>query len=523
LTAVAIFLAPGFARAEGADLPIVFNGNACLDDAELLETLNLGDVARVTPPLARVARKRLLNHYHAQGYVLARIWTKIHKGKLYVSIDEGRLDRVIIRGYDSVRTSLVRLSLELPHETYNKPLFEERLAKVKKDLQLQRIKVRIVKSKDVRHEDWQLSDIGFSWLREASGYELHLQVESERGEGPSMGVEMISPYGVVPRASWTRYRAFFEENEDRLNLYLQSGYWIRKSLNGGSYEPAFTHVRGGGRYEYPRLWNLVRFSHDLYTDLSVVQRSDLPLDAYWDNTTHASLNIGFDFFKNFTLFVGGAVEYKYVFSIVKVKDEEFFVDPFAHLRGVFTAGLRYKWAGDELRNDRDSFASLAVSPHLEKISTFYRGEIYGQQFLPFGWHDLIFKVKLLGTLGASPFYDEASLSGDTLRTFYPSSYFIDNAAWLSAEFRVSLWRDIVKLSVYHDLALFGQIEHDPRGLTRKGYGAADEKAEFAWANSFGPGFHWLILDTFQFDIYGAFGFSPSGFAVNPYFSFKKVY
>ena len=81
---------------------------------------------------------------------------------------------------------------------------------------------------------------------------------------------------------------------------------------------------------------------------------------------------------------------------------------------------------------------------------------------------------------------------------FGGNWFVREAGAVRLEFRFSLVRDLFKLSVFSDTALFGEIDH------------AGGPRTIQIADSVGAGFHALILDMFQLDLYYGFGFASGG-------------
>jgi hypothetical protein len=69
----------------------------------------------------------------------------------------------------------------------------------------------------------------------------------------------------------------------------------------------------------------------------------------------------------------------------------------------------------------------------------------------------------------------------------------------SSEFRFSITRDIFKVSLFNDIAVFGQI--DRTQLDQSGHFIESARI----GDSFGAGFHALIEGMFQVDVYYALG------------------
>jgi hypothetical protein len=133
--------------------------------------------------------------------------------------------------------------------------------------------------------------------------------------------------------------------------------------------------------------------------------------------------------------------------------------------------------------------SSNLSGATQKLTSFYQLPIM------IGWHELWFRGR--GTLVAGDvlFTDEEPMGGDYLRGPFANAFYTHRIVSGSAEFRFSLVRDVYKLSVYHDFALFG-AQDLARTVDRA-----------SWANALGVGFHALIIEAFQFDVYAGIGWA----------------
>jgi hypothetical protein len=119
-----------------------------------------------------------------------------------------------------------------------------------------------------------------------------------------------------------------------------------------------------------------------------------------------------------------------------------------------------------------------------------------QGVAPFGWHDLWLKSRGKWLWGEVAFHNEEPV-GEYLHGLF-GEQFVDRIGNASVEFRFSVTRDLFKLSLFHDLAVFAELDRQNQTETLR------------VANSFGPGFHALIEGMLQLDIYVAFGFRSDG-------------
>lgn len=513
---------PDFRLGEESGLFIVGNERVPLETLE--EVIQRRSDEEIGEELAARTKAELLHYYYAQGYSLARIWTKVHQGKLFISIDEGKLEKIIVRGRGAITTLLLEWWIDLPGNVYNQRLLRAELDNFTDRTGIKDIATQIVKSRVVREVGFQLSDWGIDVFGEkTSMYELHIIIAPASGSGPGIGAITSPYYGFVPFVQYGDKGTFFENGKDKLLLSLETGYHIRRDLNKGGWDLRFTHFQTGGRYDFPPLRDLLRFYSESHLEISGFQRPDLPLDEYWAFVLHSSVNAGFDILDGFSIWFGGGAEYKSIFSIKQVTKEPFNVTPFDNGRFFAAVGLDLNLTPHEIRIDRLHTFSLKYEFYLIDVARFHRLEAAYKKVFALGYDDFIAQTKLLYTFGPTPFYEEKSLGGPMMRSFFKGAFYVDRAAWLSFEYRLSLWKDVIKISLYHDLAMFGQLTHDPNALNSGTYTEAAESENWALANSFGPGFHWLILDSFQFDLYGSMGFSPVGFSFYYYFEFMKVF
>lgn len=512
-------------RAEWEKLPnVVIAGNEIVPTEMLCQVLCVTRTSEITRELAARVRREMLQYYYKRGYTLARVWTKIHEKKLFISVDEGKLDKVIIRGRGSAISVLIKWLLDIPYDVYNKGLVESQLAAIQKRLGLGHVSHYIIRSEKKKDVGFQLSDWGVDIFQQKRAlFEMHIQIAKTEGTGPGFGVQTVPGLGVVPSVSYTARGVFFDDAADKVKLRLRNGYDLRKRINGSSRNLSFTHVQGYGRYDFPAIKDLVRFYSEDYVEMSSYKRPDLPLDEYWRFVVHASLNVAFDIDDTISIWLGGGVEYINIFSIRHVPEDTFEMEPFDNRRFFGGFGLDFNFSPEELRLDRLHTLNLKYEFYSLKVSKYHRVSGLYHWLKPVGYDDMIVQLKMTYTIGSTPFYEEVPIGGKLMRNFFKGDYYIDRAGWASFEYRFSLWKDILKVSLYGNVAGFGQIAHDKDAMKQGTYTDAFESDEAAFAVSGGPGFHWLILDIFQFDIYACFGWAPNGYEISYFFEFMKVY
>ncbi len=522
LLVLAGMLVGGELRAASGRERLVISGNELIATEDILRAVWLPEGEESDETITELLRRNIANYYKARGYSLARVWTKIHENRIYITIDEGKLEKVIILGRGTMMTLMMKLIVHFPGNVFNEQRMKEEIAKIRRRLGIRNVTYRVVESPKVLHIETPLDKLDIPFFdRKPALHELHIIVQKGRGVGPNIGGYTHPSYGFVPFFSYTEKQAFFKEKEDRLYLQMATGYNVRKRIEPPrNWKLLFTHAQGMGRYDFPALWGFLRFYTELSAEASNFQRPDLPLEEYWHFLLHGSLNMGFDVRRGLEIHAGGGLERKSVFSVKPVPGGGFSLDPFESLRGFVGMGFSWNFNPRELRLDRHNLLQADYRTYLHDVVSYHRVYSRYDHLFPIGYHDIYLRTAMLLTFGKTPFYEEQPLGGLLMRTFFQGRYYIDKGGWLSAEFRVSLLKDIVKFSIFNDIAVFGDLERtNASAVSGRG-----KKEKPALADAFGPGLHILILDTFQFDIYYSLGFvSPYDYGSNIYFTLFKAF
>ena len=87
------------------------------------------------------------------------------------------------------------------------------------------------------------------------------------------------------------------------------------------------------------------------------------------------------------------------------------------------------------------------------------------------------------------------MTGRYLRGVFGDDYYMDRVGSLALEYRLSLTRDLFKLGIFHEAAVWRETRD------------AGRRPPIRYGNSFGPSFHALVMDVMQVDIYYAVGFT----------------
>jgi hypothetical protein len=235
-------------------------------------------------------------------------------------------------------------------------------------------------------------------------------------------------------------------------------------------------------------------------------RADLGLDNYNEASAIASAHVAVDLTKFLKGALGVGVQWRRIFNLEWTPTaDQTVVQVSERLRSFIELRFEMLFDPENDRNDRTHRFDFGGRYYFGQAvgmesGTRQYGWVYEryQKSFALGWHDLILKSQGRAAFGDVQFHDEDNVAGH-LRGVFGDTY-IRKGVSLSGEFRFSLIREIFKLSLFADTALWGQVNRT----------VVPNKETAAFGVAFGPGIHFLIQGIFQLDIYASFGLQPSG-------------
>jgi hypothetical protein len=484
-----------------------------------LAVLDLPSTARANRATAALVERRLLDFLYRAGYVLADVHTQVVDGAIEVLVDEGRLEKIIFLGAGTIRTLRLKLDLSLPHHIFNRPNLVRQLKYLGKRHGVSKVTFKLVPVRFVDHDGHQVEDLGKingqAVIQPHARYQLHIRFgESDWGTGFGLDLEYDFPDGLTLGGYYRGTDFLFED--DRWLAGARAGGKVRSDLDDG--EPYLALSRAAVEFKWytpslvgrglrPYLW--------FRSDLVSRQRRDLEVEIYYGERLEGSLNLGYEFVDGVAFSIGGGVEEKFVFGVEYRQEHTTSLSEGSRFRPFILGKADLEFGSREVRRDRRHQLELEGRHYwVQGLHSFGEAALRYQKVFELGWHDLWIKSRGTWLWGDIQFYDEEPVGGRYVRGCFGDRYYVHRVGNLTLEFRLSLARDLVKLSIFHDLAVFGEMDRDPAG------GGEIVRV----ADSFGLGFHVLILDAFQLDFYYGFGFTSEedfdhGLAV----SLKKVY
>ncbi|HKE14711.1 MAG TPA: hypothetical protein VKB80_07600 [Kofleriaceae bacterium] len=490
------------ASAPHTGLDIDIDGNQVLVDEVYLAALHLPPGLAATPDAARTVEQQLLAFLRRAGYTLATVDARAERGRIRATIDEGRLYRIVIRGRDVVGTVTAHLQIELPFDVFNRPQLERLLSGYR--AAGARVSYALVPRRVVNHTGPQVDPMALlpggrhPWP--ASRYELHIDFTG-RGERRQLGlVAGIDPDSI--RAGGVLSGGSAILHSDRWQLEAQVGANFFEDLTRRADELHFSRALLDARWLAPTVvTDGLRPTLRIREDLLRRQRQDLRVETYWWNLVEAGAGLSFVPSDGIEVSAELGAQERDLFAIVQLADAEpaARLESSSELRPFVSLAGRIVLEPDRARVDRRHRFEFEARhyPGWSRRPFWFADAQYRRVF-EFGWNDLWLRAAAGAVAGHYSVADAIPMTGRYLRGVYGHEFYIDRAGSLAFEYRLSLSRDMFKVGLFHEAAVFRDAE-------RAG-GNHDLRA----ANSFGPSFHALVLDTFQVDFYYAVGFTLDG-------------
>lgn len=486
--------------------PITIRGNVALPEDVYRTVLTLSAGTRTSTPTPDQVASSLTDFLHASGYTIASATATVAQdGTIVVDVDEGRLDKIIFPEESAANAIQLQLAFAMPGRIFNRPLLEKKIQKLIEETDVVDVEYRVVPVVEPEHPGIQVEDPGlihgFTFFKAGEPHELRIKVQHEGWKrGLDVGFGYKPPDGLFVKGGYKHGGLFFDQ--DLGELTSRVAVRVVDAFTTANARLGLSEASLGLR------WYTPPFAGDsLRSFLSVEglalgrRRQDLGVKSYLHSPIRGSLNFGVNIFSYLRLDLGLGAEQRFLYAL---RDEEDVprspvVDetPRSQLRMFARAELEAVFNPEELRRDRKHRLILAarhLSGGTEEGKPITETLLRYQKMFSFGWDELWIGVSGGLLFGEVPFYDELSVGGDYVRNTF-SQVFVQKAAALHLEYRLSLSRDFFKIGLYNDLAVYGELDDLRRTET------------FRIADGVGIGLHLMVLDTFQFSGYFGVGIS----------------
>jgi hypothetical protein len=507
-----VLAGPAAAREPGKRRsPLVFSGNIVLIDEVYLAVLDLPPDFVPDKSGAAQVRTRLLAFLQRAGYELARVETAVKDDHILVDIDEGRVEKVILRGQGSVRTVQVLLGLSLPFNVFNRPYLERQFAAMREQNGVEVERFELVHTDEVKHLGPQVEElptiiddlgkfVGHPLIPPRADYELHIlfrRREWATGLGLVAGLSGVD--GLRLGLEYREEDLWFKG--DRWSVGGQFGTKVRTRIADEHAYLALTRAAGELQWFTPRLPGGLRPTLMVRFDLTSRQRPDVGLESYYATRGQLVLALSYDVFRGATVALGFGAEQLDIFSLRPVEGGTVpvSVSPSSQLRPYLSGTAQLIFDADEIRRDRRHELEVTGRHYPGREGRGYGLTSYRyQKLFEVGWHDMLLTSRGVYLWGTQPFIEEQPVGGQLVRGVFDTRFYARRAMSVGFEGRFSLTRDIYKVGGFADVAVFGELDR----------AAGTEKARAII--SLGPSFHVLIADAFQLDLYYSLGFAGRG-------------
>ncbi|MFL5312314.1 MAG: hypothetical protein ACJ79H_17920 [Myxococcales bacterium] len=490
-----------------AGAPIDFHGNVAILDSVYRTVLALPDSAPATRETARQVEEKLTSFLHQSGYDLAVVRARAAAGSIEVEIEEGTLDKVIVLGTDLVTCLRMRLDLSMAGRVYNRPELESRLRELRGKFDVDEVSYEVVPIAGPQQDRPTL--VAMSELRPLGiadaprRYELRVRIgESGWATGVTPSVELTSLEGAALGA---------EVHAGGLAPGARSLFLARAAAGSRSYLETegsrFTLSSADlfAAWFAPPVTGELRPAIGVRATLLDRQRADLGLEGFHSATLQAGAFFEDAVSPNLSLWMGGGVERRLLLSVQRgpaATSPAVDATPRAQTRPYGAVRFRYRFDPEHLRRDRGDYfqfdGRVALPGGAGRDGSAYLRALF-QHVRVIGW-DEFWIQGFANFLGGDIFFtEEESLGADALRGAFSGTDYTRRLLAAGFEYRYSLWRDVFKLGVFTNLALYQPIEP----FTDRGRGAR-------FAASAGPGLHMLVEDTVSFDAYLSVGVDALG-------------
>jgi len=485
---------------------VVIQGNVALVEDVYRAALDLPDTTRANSATARSIAVKLRKFLHRSGYSLATVEAFVSGQQILVNIDEWRLDKVIFLGGGAFETLRLRLDLHIHDDVFNRPELERQLKALAARLGLSDFAYEIVPVGNAPLPKLQLEDIepleemSLGLLRPGRPYELHILVQPgvfHPGIEPELEIDSIEGGGL----GLVYHGGGLLGADDRFNLGIRAAGALRNKLDGSSSSFIFTRGIVGASYEMRAIAGVLRPSLHFSADLSDRQRFDLSYESFQFAVIDGGVQALFQPNRNVRALLGTGVARRFLYDVRPEANVPLPLQPFslAQTRQYAESSLELTLDPENLRKDQHHVLYLSARiygpPHTDQEGELFLFGYY-QRVLPRGWNELWIESRGISRSGFVIFPEEGSLADELHGVF--SNEYARKLITLNFELRFSLMRDVFKLGLFHNFAVYGAINR------------TTDVDRPALADAFGLGVHALLIDAFQLDAYFGAGFAGGG-------------
>ncbi len=495
-------------------------GNRVLPDEMYRNALQLPEGTVPDAATAAYIEETLYGFLVKSGYELATVGAVLTQDGIDVQIDEGQLEKVVFTGRLTFNTLRFRLELFIDQEVFNRPALERQIARLVERIGLKVVRWSLVPTPNPDHIGPQIESIGtiegFQILHSRKRYELWFFFEEKEWD-TGVGLDLRSGYidGLEVGLNYQGVGRY----EDRWRVAASGGLGLRYRIEDHGLYPWFSRAAVEGQWHSAKFWR-ARAGAILQAQLVNRQRPDLDVEKFFQASAFLQSQVAIDVGRSARLIPAFGLQWRRAFEIEPTPNWDPRAIPPANQRIRAYFDLAAEWIIDPgnqrwdrqhkvLLNGRYFFGRALdpfTSPFDGTLTSYGWFQYYYQKVFEFGWHDLWLKTRGRVQFGDILFDDEEAV-GEVLRGVFGRS-FMRKGGNVDVEFRFSLNRDVLKLSFFTEVALYGEVcrltNPTPADAGACRLVTKDEEVLRAGISA-GPGVHALIQGMFQLDLYATIG------------------
>ncbi|HMB19810.1 MAG TPA: hypothetical protein VKQ10_01980 [Spirochaetota bacterium] len=448
--------------------------------------------------------KNIRRFYIERGYLLVNTYlVKDNTRSLVIYIDEGRLNRIVFEGLNTLWTLYTRYQFELPHKIYNNYRINQQFEKIKKSRGVKDVQALLTPAKVYTKSLLQLDrEVLIPYIGSAKmpflnspiqRYNLEIEFvsapssSSKKRRGMRYNLNLHYTKGFIPEAEYDHPSLL--QDGDFFNAETKVGLYYGLDLSFASI-PDLTFAELETTYNLkPKLNNYFTPRVRGYAYHSRSSRSDLGLLRYKYVSTDGTLEPGIALLKELRVYLGYGVEKVFMFNSETDEESDYkvYIQESVDLWNYVTTSIELNLLPFTFSSTEKREFNLRYS-YYKSDTDYHRILFNGELGFEFPGHT-IYSVNMQAQyfLKRPPFYHEPSVSSGQFRGFMGSSYHTRRLAQLGQEVQVSIYRDFLYVGVYGDLTVFEGSGYDLDGVK---YGMVG-----------GPTLHYIIMDQFEFGLY----------------------
>jgi len=494
-------------------------GNKIFTNEDILKVGRINDKGSFSRNDIVSTVKRIENFYVSKGYDLVEIGYILLMEEWFIFINEGRIGKIIIKGEDSLKTLLLKNAIRLKEDTFNSIDLKNMMEQIKREYGFKRVQYRLIPIPDNKATRIPFSEkltemFTFENTRSyiEPSYDLMIVVKKKDwGEGLGASLD-YSSFGLISGISYSD--SSFIATDDRFKVSINGGLNIRSNLDDGKNSVVLTLASLDMLY-IPSILRFRYFKPDIEMTISDTSymRADIPLNEYRIFSVDSSLLAGFELLKGMTFSYGLGTEFLYTHDFDYVLGKDVKLERVRLLRNYLHSRLNYLIKEIMFRSDLRENLRLKLRYYIpsEMESHWLISADYQKVYMfAFDYLKVCGGGKVL--TGGIPFFDEFSIAYSSFKSSFSDRYYARDAIYLSLEYNLSLYRDILHAAIFTDFTLFYYKDYSSDAMYW--LGAIDG----------GVGIKVLILDTFlsRIDYVEAFAFNGSR-SNQILFSISKVF